>query len=68
MKLIPSSLATRTALTMLGALMLVQAIGLTVHALDRVELQRLAQTRDIVGKQTAYPVKEAQADRKARGG
>jgi len=46
-KLIPSSLATRTALTMLGALMLVQAIGLTVHALDRVELQRLAQTRDI---------------------
>jgi len=45
--LIPRSLATRTAITMLGALMLVQAIGLTVHAFDRVELQRLAQTRDI---------------------
>jgi signal transduction histidine kinase len=45
--LIPRSLAARTALTMLFALMLVQAIGLTVHALDHIELQRLAQQRDI---------------------
>ena len=47
MTLVPRSLATRTALTMLFALVLVQAIGLTVHALDHIELQRLAQQRDI---------------------
>ena len=47
MSLIPRSLGTRTALAMVLALMLVQGLGLVIHALDRVELQRLAQTRDI---------------------
>jgi signal transduction histidine kinase len=46
-RLFPRSLATRTAITMLFALLLVQVIGLTVHALDHIELQRLAQQRDI---------------------
>jgi signal transduction histidine kinase len=43
----PRSLATRTALVMLVTLVVVQAVGLTIHALDRVELQRLAQIRDV---------------------
>ena len=47
MTLIPRSLGTRTALTMVFALILVQGLGLVIHALDRVELQRYAQMRDI---------------------
>ncbi len=41
----PRSLAARTALVLLVGLALVQITGLTVHALDRMDLQRLAQTR-----------------------
>jgi len=45
--LAPSSLANRTVLTLLLGLILVQAAGLTIHALDRIELQRFAELRDI---------------------
>ena len=44
---VPQSLATRTALVMVITLVIMQALGLTIHALDRVELQRFAQSRDI---------------------
>ncbi len=43
----PRSLGTRTAAVMMLMLATVQIVGLTIHALDRVELQRLAQTRDV---------------------
>ncbi|MDB5373367.1 MAG: Two component system histidine kinase, partial [Belnapia sp.] len=43
----PRSLAGRTALVLLLALTMVQAAGLTIHALDRVDLQRFAQAREI---------------------
>ena len=43
----PRSLAGRTALVLLIGLTFVQAAGLTIHALDRIELQRIAQSRDI---------------------
>ncbi len=46
-RLWPRSLATRTAVVLLGCLTLVQVAGLTIHALDRIGLQRLAQTRDV---------------------
>jgi signal transduction histidine kinase len=47
MHLWPRSLATRTTVVLLVSLTLVQIAGLTIHALDRIDLQRLAQTRDI---------------------
>ncbi|TCZ58790.1 HAMP domain-containing protein [Roseicella aquatilis] len=43
----PRSLAGRTALVLLLALAVVQAAGLTIHALDRVDLQRLTHAREI---------------------
>jgi signal transduction histidine kinase len=43
----PGSLAGRTALVLLVGLAVVQAAGLTIHALDRLDVQRLAQTRDL---------------------
>ncbi len=43
----PRSLAARTAVALLGSLALVQIAGLTIHALDRLDLQRLALARDI---------------------
>jgi signal transduction histidine kinase len=43
---VPSSLAGRTALVLLLSLMLVQGAGLTIHALDRIDVIRLAQERD----------------------
>ncbi len=46
-RLLPCSLAARTALFLLLALMLVQAAGLFIHALDRLDLQRFAQAREI---------------------
>jgi signal transduction histidine kinase len=46
-RLWPRSLAARTAFVLLAGLVLVQVAGLTIHALDRVDLQRLAQARDI---------------------
>jgi len=43
----PRSLAARTALVLLLGLALVQIAGLTIHALDRVDLQREAAQRDL---------------------
>ena len=49
-RLIPRSLAARTALLLLAGLALVQVAGLTIHALDRIDLQRLAQIRDVAAR------------------
>ncbi len=46
-KLWPASLAGRTAVALLAGLIIVQAAGLTIHALDRLDVQRLAQARDL---------------------
>ena len=43
----PRSLAARTALVLLLSLTVVQVAGLTIHALDRIGLQRLGLARDI---------------------
>ena len=43
----PRSLAGRTALVLLVSLALVQVAGLTIHALDRIDVIRLAQVRDV---------------------
>jgi hypothetical protein len=43
----PKSLAGRTALVLLTGLILVQVAGLTIHALDRVDLQRYQHAREI---------------------
>jgi signal transduction histidine kinase len=43
----PKSLATRTAVVLLAGLVVVQVAGLTIHALDRLDVQRLAQARDV---------------------
>ena len=45
-RLWPGSLAGRTALVLILGLMAVQAMGLTIHAFDRVELQRAAEARE----------------------
>jgi signal transduction histidine kinase len=49
-RVLPRSLAGRTALFLVLSLMFVQAAGLTIHALDRVDLQRFAQAREISGR------------------
>ena len=43
----PNSLARRTLLTLLVGLVVVQGAGLTIHAFDRVKLQRFAELRDL---------------------
>jgi signal transduction histidine kinase len=43
----PRSLATRTALVLLAGLAIVQVAGLTIHALDRLDVQRLSQARNL---------------------
>ncbi len=47
LRLWPRSLAARTAVVLLVGLAIVQVAGLTIHALDRIDLQRLAQARDV---------------------
>lgn len=46
-RLWPGSLAARTAVTLLVGLIIVQGLGLTIHAFDRLDVQRLAQARDL---------------------
>jgi len=46
-RLWPRSLAGRTALLLLLGLVTVQALGLTIHALDRMDVQRLSQAHDL---------------------
>jgi signal transduction histidine kinase len=43
----PRSLAARTAVVVLVGLIIVQGAGLAIHALDRIDIQRLAQAREI---------------------
>jgi len=43
----PRSLAARTAFVLLVGLILVQAAGLAIHAMDRIDVQRLAQARNL---------------------
>lgn len=45
-RLLPRSLAGRTALFLILSLVLVQVAGLTIHALDRVDLQRFQMARE----------------------
>ncbi len=47
LRLWPRSLAARTALVLLVGLALVQIAGLTIHAFDRIDVQRIAQARNI---------------------
>ena len=46
----PASLAARTAVVLLLGLAVVQGAGLTIHALDRIELQRFAQLREVAAR------------------
>lgn len=46
-RFLPASLAGRTALVLLLGLVVVQVAGLTIHALDRIDLQRFQQARDL---------------------
>jgi signal transduction histidine kinase len=46
-RLWPRSLAARTASVLLIGLAIVQMAGLTIHALDRLDVQRLAQAREV---------------------
>jgi signal transduction histidine kinase len=46
-RLWPGSLAARTAWVLLAGLIIVQGAGLTIHALDRLDVQRLAQAREL---------------------
>ena len=47
MRVWPRSLAGRTALALVLVLVIVQAVGLTIFSMDREELQRLADGRDL---------------------
>ena len=47
LRLWPRSLAARTAFVVLVGLVLVQIAGLTIHALDRMDIQRIAQSRNL---------------------
>lgn len=49
----PRSIAGRTFLVLLLGLFAVHVIALTIHAVDRVELQRAAQAREAVGRAAA---------------
>ena len=46
-RLWPRSLATRTAVVLLAGLMVVQVAGLTIHALDRIDVQQVLQMREV---------------------
>lgn len=47
MRVWPRSLAGRTAVILVVALVVAQAVGLTFHGMDQAELQRLADGRDL---------------------
>jgi signal transduction histidine kinase len=51
---LPTSLAGRTALVLLLSLMLVQIAGLTIHALDRMDVIRLALDRDAAVRAVSF--------------
>jgi signal transduction histidine kinase len=47
LRLWPRSLAARTAVVLLVGLVVVQVAGLAIHALDRIDVQRLAEAHDV---------------------
>ena len=47
LRLWPRSLAARTAFVLLVGLIIVQGAGLAIHAMDRIDLQRLAEVRNL---------------------
>jgi signal transduction histidine kinase len=47
LRLWPRSLAARTAFVLLVGLILVQVAGLAIHAMDRIDVQRLGQARTL---------------------
>ena len=51
-RLLPRSLAARTALVLLSGLVVVQSVGLAIHALDRIDFARLNNERE-AGAQVA---------------
>lgn len=53
-RLVPRSLATQTLVTLLTGLILVQGAGLTIHALDRIELQRNQVLHTIATRSISY--------------
>ena len=60
--LLPRSLAARTALVLLAGLVVVQAVGLGIHALDRMDFARLINERDAGGQVAAIYRTIADAD------
>lgn len=50
LRLWPATLAGRTFLVLLLGLLVAQAVGLTIHAFDRVAVQRSGQVREAVGR------------------
>ena len=50
MRVWPASIAGRTFLVLLLGLFAAQVVGLTIHALDRVGLQRAAQAREAMAR------------------
>ena len=46
----PRSLAARTAVILLAGLAIIQGLGLTIHAFDRLDVQRLAQARETASR------------------
>jgi signal transduction histidine kinase len=72
MTLWPRSIAGRTFLVLLLGLFAVQVIALTIHAFDRVEVQRAQQAREAVGRtgalwRTLMMADPARRDAIARG-
>ena len=53
LRLWPRSIAGRTFLVLLVGLFAVQVVALTIHALDRVEIQRAQQAREAIGRAAA---------------
>ena len=47
LRLLPRSLAARTALVLLAGLVVVQLVGLAIHALDRIDFARLNNEREV---------------------
>ena len=52
-RLLPASLAARTAFVLLLGLVIVQVAGLTIHALDRLDVQQLSRARNLASRVVA---------------
>ena len=50
LRILPRSLAARTALVLLAGLVVVQAVGLAIHALDRIDFARVNIEREVGGQ------------------